>query len=159
MSIGRTGIVSRVFVVLLLVAPACLAQGKTIEPSARKGIDAGNQAWIGGMKSGDAAPIAATYADDALDCDPTGECVRGRAAIEERTRALLARWGRAKSASVSSKGAVQEGGFVYEWGSAEASFANGKKIADRYLTVWQRQQDGSWKIFRNMVIPHSPRRQ
>jgi len=50
-------------------------------------------------------------------------------------------------------GSVQQGSFVYEWGRAEASFANGNNVVDRYLTVWHRQSDGSWKIFRNMVIP------
>jgi ketosteroid isomerase-like protein len=31
-------------------------------------------------------------------------------------------------------------------------FDNGRKLVDKYLTVWQQQPDGGWKIFRNMVI-------
>lgn len=148
-----TKIWKRMVVTLLLVSPACLAQGRAIEAGARKGIDAGNQAWIDGMKQGTTAPIAATYSKDAVDCGSTGDCVHGRAAIEQHIKEQIERLGRAQSAAVSSKGAVQQKEFVYEWGRAVASFANGKRVVDEYLTVWQRQPDGNWKIFRNMVIP------
>ncbi len=143
----------RIAVLVLLLSTACFARTQTIEPAARKGIDAGNQAWIDGVKAGEAAPIAATYAADAVDCGPTGECVRGRVAIEQEIKGLIAKRGRAKGAQVSSVGSVQQGDFVYEWGQAEASFASGSKLVERYLTVWHREADGSWKIIRNMVIP------
>src|SRR5262249_32931134 len=148
-----TGMWKGIAVIFLLVSPVCVAQTRTIEAAARKGIDAGNQAWIDGMMQGAAAPIAATYSEEGLDCSPTGECIRGRAAIEQHIEEQIERLGRAQSASVKSVGSVQQGDFVYEWGRAEASFANGKKVVDRYLTVWQRQRDASWKIFRNMVMP------
>jgi hypothetical protein len=48
------------------------AQTGAIDPVARKDIDAGNQAWVTGMKEGRAAPIAATYAGNALDCAASG---------------------------------------------------------------------------------------
>ena len=129
------------------------AQIVAIDPAARKDIDAGNQAWVTGMKDGKAAPIAATYAEDAVDCTATGECLRGRAAIEDYMRARLAKFGRATFASATSLGSVQQGDFVYEWGRSEVSFGDGQKVAHRYLTVWQRQPGGVWKIFRNMPIP------
>lgn len=136
----------------LLTGP-CLAQSGTIEASARKGMDAGNQAWVDGMKQAAAAVIAATYTEKAAECAPTGECTSGRAAIERRLNDRFTKNGRALSASVTSIGAVQQGGFVYEWGRAEAAFGNGQTVASRYLTAWQRQPDGSWKIFRNMALP------
>lgn len=138
---------------LLLISPACRAQNKPIEASARQQIDAGNQAWIDGMKQGNVELIAATYASDAVDCSPAGDCIRGLAAIEKHMSAEMANLGKAESASVTSAGSVQQGTFVYEWGRAEAMFSGGRKIMDRYLTAWQKQPDGSWKIFRNLVIP------
>jgi hypothetical protein len=78
----------------------------------------------------------------------SGAC-SDRVAIKEQIEKL----GRAQSATVTSRGAAQQMEFVYKWGRAVASFANGKKVVDEYLTVWQRQPDGSWRIFRNMVIP------
>lgn len=125
----------------------------SIPPAARKSIDAGNQAWIDGMKNGDAAIIAATYTEEALDCGSNGECIQGRKAVEQKMKDRIAKLGQAQSASVTSAGSVQQGGFVYEWGRADASFPNGVRIGGHYLTVWQRQPDGTWKIFRNMAIP------
>jgi ketosteroid isomerase-like protein len=40
-------------------------------------------------------------------------------------------------------------------GAAKAHFPNGKSIPHNYLIVWQRQADGTWKVFRNLVIPNS----
>jgi ketosteroid isomerase-like protein len=99
------------------------------------------------------AHIIATYAEHSVDCGPAGACIEGRAAIGQHMKANLAQFGRATSASVSSWGSTQTGDFVYEWGQAQATFPTGKKITDKYLTVWQRQPNGSWKIFRNLVIP------
>lgn len=140
-------------IAMLLLSAALVAQSGPASGSAKAGIDAGNQAWIDGMKTGNIAQIIATYADDAVDCGPTGECIRGRARIEEHMKEGAKR-GRATSAKVNSWGSTQQGDFVYEWGKAEANFANGQKLAEPYLTVWQKQPDGSWKIFRNMVIPN-----
>lgn len=128
-----------------------------IDAGARREIDAGNQAWVDGMKAGRVEPIAATYTEDAVDCGPNGDCIRGRAAIEQHIKGQLERFGHARSAFVNSAGSVQQDDFVYEWGRAEATLADGRKIVDRYLTAWQRQADGSWKIFRNLVIPEGAR--
>lgn len=137
---------------VMMMGGSAFAQQRASDAALRD-VHEGNQAWVNGMKSGDAAKIAATYAADALDCGATGECVKGRAAIERAMQQRVAKIGRADSASVMSLGSVQRGNFVYEWGSATAAFANGKKIEGSYLTVWQKQKDGSWKIFRNMALP------
>jgi ketosteroid isomerase-like protein len=136
-----------------LFSAAAFAQSAPASVSARAGIDAGNQAWVDGVKSGNIALIIATYADDAVDCGPSGECVRGRIEIERHMKAQLASHGTALAAAVASAGSTQQGNFAYEWGQAEATYAGGKKLVEKYLTAWQRQDDGSWKIFRNMVIP------
>jgi len=151
---GKDGISAVGFLVLgALLSASGAAQTQAIDQAARKDIDAGNQAWVMGMKDGRAAPIAATYAENALDCAATGECVKGRAAIEDYLTARIAKLGRATFAAATSLGSVQQGDFVYEWGRSEVSFGDGQKVAHRYLTVWQRQPGGVWKIFRNMPIP------
>lgn len=138
----------------LLLPARCVAQNNWIASAARQQIDAGNQAWIDGVKQGNVELISATYTSDAVDCGPAGECIRGRSAIEQHMKQELAQTGKADSAHVKSIGSVQQEHFVYEWGQAEAHFPSGKKIVDRYLTVWQEQPDGTWKIFRNLVIPN-----
>jgi ketosteroid isomerase-like protein len=134
-----------------LLPAAIIAQSGTV--SARLGIEAGNKAWIDGVKAGDIGLITATYEEGAVDCGPTGDCFRGRLEIERHMRTQLTALGRARSASVKTWGSSQQGNFVYEWGQAEATFDGGKKLVDKYLTAWHKQADGSWKIFRNLVIP------
>jgi ketosteroid isomerase-like protein len=112
---------------------ACLAQSKSIEPAARRQIDAGNQAWIDGMKQGNVALITATYTTDAVDCGQAGACIEGRSAIGEHMKGELAKRGKADSASVRSVGSVQQGHFVYEWGHAEAHFPDGRSVVGRYF--------------------------
>lgn len=148
---GRDG--KWILAFLLLLSTAAFAQSKPIESAARRQIDAGNQAWIDGMKQGTVGMISATYTSDAVDCSSTGECIRGLSAIEKHMQGEMAKLGKASSAIVASAGSVQQGRFVYEWGQAEASFPNGKRVVDRYLTAWREEPDGSWKIFRNLVIP------
>lgn len=132
------------------------AQSAAIPPAARQFIVAGNRAWINAMKSGDAHMVAMTYAADAVDCGPSGDCLKGRDAIEASLKSRIASLGRAISASVTSYGGVQRGNFIYEWGRASATFSGRRQISGPYLTVWQRQANGSWKIFRNMALPAAP---
>jgi ketosteroid isomerase-like protein len=136
-----------------LSSMAMFSIAKTPDVSARAAVDAGNQAWIEGVKSGDVKRIIATYTEDAVDCGPTGECLRGRVQIERQMTTQLASLGRAHSAAVKTWGSTEQGSFVYEWGQAAATFGSGKKLVEKYLTAWQKQPDGTWKIFRNMVIP------
>jgi ketosteroid isomerase-like protein len=83
-----------------LLSPAIITQSRASDVSARAGIDAGNQAWIDGMKPGDVTLITATYSEDAVDCGPAGECFRGRDEIERHLRAQLTSLGRARSTAV-----------------------------------------------------------
>lgn len=143
-----------VTVFLLLYGSMCVAQSKPISSAARRQIDAGNQEWIDGMKQGNVALLVKGFTADAVDCDPQGKCIRGLSALEEHSKELVAKFGKANSASVVSIGSVQQGGYVYEWGEATAQFPGGNSIVDPYLTVWQEQPDGTWKIIRNLVIPN-----
>lgn len=141
--------------VLSLCWAACRAQDQPIDSDARRQIDAGNQQWVDAMKQGNVALLVPGNAEGAVDCSPAGECIRGLVALEKHMKEEMAKSGKADSASVNSVGSVQQGRYVYEWGEAKAHFPNGANIMDRYLTVWQKQTDGSWKLFRNLVIPNN----
>lgn len=149
----RTGTGKLAVLFLLLYCSACFAQGKAINSDARRQIDAGNQLWIDAMKQGNASMLKDGNTADVVDCSPEGDCIRGNAALDVHAKEEMAKLGKADSASVVSIGSVQQGRYVYEWGIAKAHFPNGKSILDRYLTVWQKQPDGTWKVFRNLVIP------
>ncbi len=140
-------------ILFLLYCSSCLGQSKPIDSNARRQIDAGNQTWVDAMKQGSVALLVPGNTVDAVDCGPQGDCIQGRPALEKHMRVEMAKMGKADSASVVSIGSVQQGRYVYEWGEAKAHFPNGKAILDKYLTVWQEQPDGTWKVFRNLVIP------
>jgi ketosteroid isomerase-like protein len=130
-------------ILMLFSSSLSLAQG-IATGTARKWIAAGNQAWVDGMKRGSADPIAQIYTEDAVDCSSTGECLRGRDAILKHYRERIAKTGRAQSASVQTLGSTEHGRFVYEWGHSQASYSVRDTAGGNYLTVWERQSDGSW---------------
>ena len=144
---------ARLILLFAIVSTALPAQSRIGPRSATAGINAGNRAWIEGMEAGDVDRIGATYVEEAVDCDPTGECIKGRKQIERRIADQLASLGRVQSAVVNSWGMTERGSLAYEWGQAQATFESGKTLAEKYLTVWQRQSDGTWKILRNLVLP------
>jgi ketosteroid isomerase-like protein len=55
-----------------LFSMAMLSMAQTPDAAARAAVDAGNQAWVDGVKGEDVKRIIATYAEEAVDCGPTG---------------------------------------------------------------------------------------
>jgi ketosteroid isomerase-like protein len=125
-------------------------------PELKRDLDAGNQAWVVGLETGNADLIAAAYADDSVHCSGTGDCVKGREAAAAQYRDVIAKFGRATDASVRSESLRVDHDLAYESGYAEAHFANGM-VRGRFSTVWKVQGDGHWKIFRNLSLPAAPK--
>lgn len=85
-----------------------------------------------------------------------GTCLHGRADVEKLYRDGFKTGGRASSTKIESKHLVRDGDLAYESGFAEVGVVReGKPVVrgSRYLTVWQAQPDGGWKILRNLVMP------
>jgi uncharacterized protein (TIGR02246 family) len=126
------------------------------DPKLDRAIAKANSDYVEAMKTGDAAAIAAPYIDDAVFVGIDGGCTRGQAEIEKMYRARFERSGLAKSARIDSRRLVVDGNLAYESGYGEIGrLREGKLVVDggRFLTVWQRQPDGEWKILRNIVLP------
>jgi uncharacterized protein (TIGR02246 family) len=151
--------------VALLPGRALSAQTATaldtshILASARPEIDAANAAWLPGLRKHDAQVIAAAYADSGLFISRDGTVTRGRAAI---ARMYAARFPQLHDIRA---GAVVQGGLtvlgptrIAEWGQAWLELApdtKGKaptRSGGTYLTVWQRDTDGHWRIVRNLAF-------
>lgn len=100
--------------------------------------------------------IGAPYTDHAVFVGFDGTCTQGRSEIEKMYRARFESGGLASSTKINSKRLVVDGEIAYESGYAEiASLKDGKLSVNggRFLTIWQRQADGEWKILRNVVLP------
>jgi uncharacterized protein (TIGR02246 family) len=108
------------------------------------------------MTKADTASIAAPYTPDAVFVSPDGTATKGRARIEQLYRDRFAKSGPVLEARIESEQLMFEGGFAYERGrGALTRLEKARRVTDwaRFLTIWQRQTDGDWKIFRNVVLP------
>src|ERR1043166_5842088 len=108
-------------VVLSFVSLTCWAQ-YGVDQDLQSAVNAGNQAWINGMRSGDGSVIASTYAPDAVNCTADGQCVSGTSAIAAQLRSRISSMGPASTANVSITSLVRDRDLAYEWGFAEADF-------------------------------------
>jgi uncharacterized protein (TIGR02246 family) len=108
------------------------------------------------MTKADTTSIAAPYTPDAVFVSPDGTATKGRAQIEQLYRDRFAKSGPAVEARIESEQLMFDGGLAYERGrGALTRLEKSRRVTDwaRFLTVWQRQADGDWKIFRNVVLP------
>lgn len=160
----------------LLIGPALLAQQAAGMPtvrdtgraeldtaailaSARPEIDAANAGWLAGLRQHDAGAIAAAYADSGLFISGDGAVTRGREAI---TRMYASRFPLLRP--IRDGGVVQDGLSVLgpmrvlEWGYAwvemvpERGAGTPVRSGGTYLTVWEREADGHWRIVRNLAF-------
>jgi uncharacterized protein (TIGR02246 family) len=143
-------------VVFLIVVPAELLAQHSGDPKLDRAVEKANAEFIVAMKTGDAATIAAPYAEDASFITIDGACVQGRTEIEKMYRDRFARSGVARSTKINSKRLVVDNDLAYESGYGEIGLLKDGKVSingGRFLTVWQRQTNGEWKILRNVVLP------
>ena len=142
--------------VFLSVVPAKLLAHHSGDPKLDRAVEKANSEFIVAMKTGDAATIAAPYTDDASFITIDGACVHGRTEIEKMYRDRFTRSGLARSTKINSKRLVVDNDLAYESGYGEIGLLKDGKLSingGRFLTVWQRQTNGDWKILRNVVLP------
>lgn len=141
---------------LAILAAAAVAPADPVA-SASPAIDRANSSWVADVRAGNAEGLTEAYADDALFVLPDGKTIRGRAAIRDFYAARSASRASILGGELHSLGrtAVRPD-LVLEWGegSLRVRAADGSvnTRGGPYMTVWQRQQDGVWRIVRNLVF-------
>ena len=128
-----------------------------IVASARPEIDAANAAWFPGLQHHDAAAIAAAYADGGLFIAGDGTVTRGRDAVMRMYAARFGRLRPLRAGGVNQEGlTILSATRIAEWGrgwiemEAERPSAPPVRSGGSYLTIWERQADGHWRIVRNL---------
>ena len=108
--------------------------------------------WSTAAATRDAKRVASFYAEDAIAYPPNEPMVVGRAAAEK----VWAKYFTDPSYNLSWKTTHAEviGDLGYTSGTYEDSFVgpDGKKIEGKgkYLCVWKKQSDGTWKAVHDM---------
>jgi ketosteroid isomerase-like protein len=112
-------------------------------------IEAGNKAYVQTLLKGDATAAASYYDENAVSLSSNMPMVKGRAAIEKSLTGLIQPGLKLKEFTTTTISVEGAGDIAVELGRAFLTIEmNGKVIADtgKYLTVWKKQADASWKI-------------
>lgn len=156
---GRTSLV----VILGLLAVGCspntqpAGSGATIastdSATVRVAIEATNARFFEAFKRGDKTGLMASYADDAILMMPNEEAWRGREGLDKGFAGFLNQMslkdGATKTEDVMVAGDLAVETVTFTWTLQPKSGAE-VKDKGKYLTVWKRQPDGSWKIVRDI---------
>ncbi len=130
--------------------------------SAKAAIEAVNMAAATALVAGDVAGWSAAYADDAIVMQPDEPAWRGKAERDAKAGALVAAMS-FSNVKFASTDVIVRGDLAVETGSVSYTLTprSGGKAMDivgKYLTVWKRQDDGSWKIIRDINNSDGPAR-
>ena len=125
--------------------------------AARKAIDAGNVEWIAGQKAGDADKMASLFDRDGSQFGAKGRVIRGRKAIHDRFAENFKASGPALDFTIATLEVWLVDDLAYETGNYTLKLQpKGKDVASfagKYVTIWKRQRDGSWKIWVDFGVP------
>ncbi|HEX8143982.1 MAG TPA: nuclear transport factor 2 family protein [Pyrinomonadaceae bacterium] len=123
---------------------------------ARRAIDKGNAQWIEAWDKGDPALIAALFTEDGTLLAQSGRVIKGRQQIMERQKTAMQSVGKGVKVTVTTTQIWLDGETAYETGKYSYRYQeNGKPAVEegRYVTIWKRQKDGTWKLFMDMGVP------
>jgi uncharacterized protein (TIGR02246 family) len=138
---------------LACTVPHALAAGPmTGEEEAKKAILETNEKYEAAVKEGDAAAIAAMYTSDGIILPPDHAMVHGRTGAEKLWNDFF-KLG-AKSMSLNTENVERAGNYAIETGTFTFTIQPERKDAQasvgKYVVVWKRQKDGSWKLHRDI---------
>lgn len=118
----------------------------------RAAIEAANAKFSEAFSRGDANALAALYTRDAIVFPPDSEAIRGNEAIGKFWKTT--RDGGVQSAVLTTDDVGTSGDVAYESGKVTLTIKpEGKEATtamSKYVVVWMRQPDGSWKMHRDI---------
>jgi uncharacterized protein (TIGR02246 family) len=136
---------------LLAFGASGFAQPAKSDP-ARAAIEKQDAAFSAAFDRGDIAAVARAYAEDAIAFPPDGEMVRGRPAIEAMWKGVHDAGG--KAITLTTVDVTSSGRLAAETGTAtlkmQAPSGAEQSQNVKYVVVWKKQPDGTWKIYRDI---------
>jgi uncharacterized protein (TIGR02246 family) len=147
----RTGRALVGLALAMLVAARAYAADDVDE--ARKGIAAGNDAFMQAVSKQDPSTLASLYTKDAIVLPPDAEMIVGsKTGIEALWKESLA--GGLKAFKLETINVERSGDMAVETGRFSGKIAaEGKPeatVGGKYVVVWKRESDGTWKLHRDI---------
>jgi len=111
------------------------------------------QRYVADIRTSDASKIASWWTDDAVYIDRKDATIHGRAALDATLQRLLATT-KVVDAAVESDDLSVSGDLAYFLGRYDETLrpSTGEPVhnSGRFVFIWKRQNDGSWKIARSV---------
>jgi uncharacterized protein (TIGR02246 family) len=149
---------STLFLVAAVIALAACSQGAKVDKVAEEAaVRAVNTAWVKAYAAGDAAGVAALYADDAVLSPSGAPAVRGSAAILEQLNKDIAAM-KASGLSAANDPGSDVGisaDLAWETGQITVTDPSGSPVETGKFTTIFAKRDGNWKIVRDTYNSNS----
>ena len=130
-----------------------------VQQAVRSRIEETNAEFSAVASRGDAAAIAALYTDDAVVLAPNAEMVRGKQAIKGLFDGMIQQMG-IPQLTLRTIQVDEVGDMANEIGEYTLKFqaADGEPVTDigKYVVIWKRQGDYSWKLHIDIWNTNSP---
>ena len=145
-----------------LALAACNEEPATTDtPAIERQLQANEAQWNRAYGERDAEALAAMYAEDAALANPGEALVRGKPAIREATAAFASDPNLKVTFEANRIQVAESGDLAYTRGRYVMTMtdpASGRPETGtgHYLTVWQKQADGSWKAVEDFITPGAP---
>jgi len=143
-------IIYRIFSVLVL-AFLLLSAGAQSNDDLKSKIEQMNKEMAKAMVDGNVQAAAKFYANDAISMPNGGEMVKGIDAIKKSNQDMMSQGMKFKSAEFNTIQVNSYGNMVSEIGTYKMKMSmpgapNDMEDAGKYLTLWEKQPDGTLKI-------------
>jgi ketosteroid isomerase-like protein len=141
-------------------ATATLAGTPAVDAAAvRQAIEATNARFIGAVLRGDTAGIADGYASDAILMMPNEKLLTGHDAIAKTLVGMMSSM-KFTAFAGHTQDVVATGDYAIETGTydmtTQAKGAKPVHDVGKYLTVWKKQPDGSYRVVRDIMNSDLP---
>ncbi len=121
-------------------------------------LDSNLTTFLNAMKAKDPTPAMVVWADNAISYSPNMSPIVGKPAIEAYNKQWFASI-QPESIAAGRDGLLSSGDLAVETGwyyFKGKMFGQAVTDSGRYINVWQRQPDASWKIVRDMANSTAP---
>jgi uncharacterized protein (TIGR02246 family) len=119
----------------------------------QRSIDSSLAKFASAITTGDTAAMQSIYTDDAVVMPQGMPAVRGRAAMSQYNAGMFSMF-TVSNASFSTTELIVAGDYAIETGVYRMTMKpkTGPALPDtgKYISIWQRQSDGSWKMARDI---------